>query len=71
LHIIEILINLQNVKAPDIIPFATAGGKRTCAKRVKGACKMVNRTGGITSLNLENVRRHQGIAESHRILTGP
>lgn len=52
----DLSVYSQNVKAPAIIPFATAAGKRMCAKRVKGACNMMKRTGGMTSLNLENVR---------------
>lgn len=43
---------LQNVNDPEMMPFAIAAGKRMCARRVKGACKMANNVGGITSLSL-------------------
>lgn len=65
----DLSVYSQNVKAPAIIPFATAAGKRMCAKRVNGACNMMKRTGGMTSLNLENIRYRQ--RTSSFILTDP
>ena len=44
--------DVQNVKAPAMMAFATAAGKRTCASCVKGYDKAENKTGGITNRNL-------------------
>lgn len=39
-------------KEPAMMPFAMAAGNSMCTSRVKGACKVVNSTGGITNLVL-------------------
>lgn len=40
-------------KEPAMMPFAMDAGNSVCASRVKGACKVVNNTGGITNLVLK------------------
>jgi hypothetical protein len=42
-----------------MMPFATAVGKIIYAKRVNGACRVKNRTGGITNLKLTQRFRGQ------------
>lgn len=48
----------QNVNAPAIIPLATAVGNRIYARRVKGAWRIPNITGGMTSLSLRGISNY-------------
>ena len=44
--------NSQNMKAPEMIPFATPGGKMVCANVVNGAWRDPNKIGGMTNRSL-------------------
>lgn len=44
--------DVQNAKLPEMIPFAIAGGKSACARRVIGVDSAANSAGGITRRNL-------------------
>lgn len=46
-------VYVQNTKAPEIIPFAIGVGKSLYANWVKGNCRVVNKTGGMTSRKLQ------------------
>jgi hypothetical protein len=41
-----------------MIPLATAVGNRIYARRVKGAWRIPNMTGGMTSLSLRGISNH-------------
>ena len=53
----ETKADLQKVKLPEMIPLATDTGKSVYASWVNGNWRMMNRGGGITSLNLEDQER--------------
>ena len=42
----------QNMKDPEMIPFAMPGGKMVCANDVNGAWRDPNKIGGMTNRNL-------------------
>jgi len=44
--------HLQNVKEPEMMPFAMGVGNILYASWVNGACRVANKIGGITSLKL-------------------
>jgi hypothetical protein len=50
----------QNTKDPEMVPLAIAVGKRTCASRVIGRESIENKTGGMTSRNLEKKQVRRG-----------